>query len=235
MDQEQKLAIFNAQTQNVRGLKSAMKQVHRSINAALRSDEAAAAEAFTKVYALLFCGWAEANFSKIIHTPYGFELDEIAQIQREKSNGIVEAWKKAVELGLRHLDAQKRGSFQPNARKKLLDAINAHVFDPSLLRNKLAHGQWITALNRDNDRVQQDLTDKISQLTIIDLMAWVQAHELLAHMVETLIESPKRTFMRDWYAYVVEIEAKMDEAERRTLAEHISRLKAKTARKTSRA
>lgn len=231
MDQEQKLTIFKAQTQNVRGLKSAMKQVHRSINAALRSDEAAAVEAFTKIYALLFCGWAEANFSKIIHTPYGFELDEIAQIQREKGNGIGEAWKKAVELGLRHLDAQKRGSFQPNARKKLNDAINAHVFDPTLLRNKLAHGQWMTALNRDNDRVQQDLTDKISQLTIIDVMAWVKAHELLAHMVETLIESPKKSFMRDWYAYVVEIEAQMDEAERRTLAEHVCRLKSKTARR----
>lgn len=242
MDQEQKLAIFHAQTQNVRGLKSAMKQVHRSINAALRSDQTATVEALTKVYALLFCGWAEANFSKIIHTPYGFELDEIAQIQRRAGDdgtiakrSVVEAWQKSVELGLRHLDAQKRGNFQPNAKKKLFDAINTHVFDPSLLRNKLAHGQWVIALNRNNERVQQDLTDKITSLTIVDLMAWVQAHELLAGMVETLIESPKKTFMRDWYGYVDEIEGKMVVAKQRTLAEHIARLKSKTVRKQNRA
>lgn len=238
MDQEQRLAIFEAQTQNVRGLQSAMKQVHRSINAALRSDQKATTEALTKLYALLFCGWAEANFSKIIHTPYGFELDEISQIKQCAGNdgrmvkrSVVEAWRKSVDLGLRHLDAQKRGNFQPNAKKKLFEAIDAHVFDPSLLRNKLAHGQWVVALNRTNERVQQDLTDKISNLTIVDLMAWVQAHQLLADMVEALIESPKKTFMRDWHSYVVEIETRMQEAEQRTLVEHIKRLKSKSARK----
>lgn len=238
MDQAQRLAIFEAQTQNVRGLNSAMKQVHRSINAALRSDQKATAEALTKVYALLFCGWAEANFSKIIHTPYGFELDEIAQIkQRAVDDGrmvkrsVGEAWRKSVELGLRHLDAQKRGNFQPNAKKKLFEAIDAHVFDPSVLRNKLAHGQWVIALNHTNESLQQDITDKISNLTIVDLMAWVQAHQLLAHMVESLIESPKKTFMRDWYSYVVEIETRMQAAEQRKLAEHINRLKSKSTKK----
>lgn len=238
MDQKQRLAIFEAQTKNVRGLKSAMKQVHRSINVALRTDQNATAQELTKVYALLYCGWAEANFSKIIHTPYGFELTEIAQIKqyagsdgRMVKRSVVEAWRKSVELGLRHLDAQKRGSFQPNAKKKLFEAIDAHVFDPSLLRNKLAHGQWAVALNRTNDRVQQKLTDKISRLTIVDVMAWVQAQNLLAGMVETLIESPKKSFMRDWYEYVVEIETQIREAERRTLAEHIKLLKSKSAKK----
>lgn len=240
MDQEQKLAIFHAQTQNVRGLKSAMRQVHRSINAALRSDQSTTAEALTKVYALLFCGWAEANFSKIIHTPYGFELHEIAQIQQRAGadgtmikRSVVDAWRESVKLGLLRLDANKHGNFRPNAKQKLFNAINTHVFDPSLLRNKLAHGQWVIALNRDNQRVQQDLTDKISNLTILDLMAWIQAHELLAGMVETLIESPKKAFMRDWYGYVDEIERKMVLADQRTLAEHIARLKLKTARKSN--
>jgi len=240
MNQEQRLAIFEAQTQNVRGLKSSMKQVHRSINAALRSDQTATSEALTKVYALLFCGWAEANFSKIIHTPYGFELDEIVQIkQRSGDDGkmvkrsVVEAWRKSVDLGLRHLDAKKRGSFQPNTKKKLFDAIDTHVFDPSLLRNKLAHGQWVVALNRNNESVQQDLTNKIAHLTIVDLMAWIQAHQLLADMVETLIESPKKTFMRDWYGYVDEMERKMVEAEQRSLEEHINRLKSKTAKRSN--
>src|SRR5580698_4066295 len=105
MDHTAKLAIFESQTQNVLSLKTAMRQVHRAINDALRANDGPRSEAFTKIYALLFCAWAEANFSKVLHTPYGLEIDEIEQIQAAKADGITAAWKKCVQLGLRHLDA----------------------------------------------------------------------------------------------------------------------------------
>ncbi|MHA3977360.1 hypothetical protein ACW9UR_06735 [Halovulum sp. GXIMD14794] len=229
MDQEAKLAVFQAQVENVRSLKVSMRQLHRSVNEALRSNDAARVSTFTKTYALLFCAWAESNFSKVLHTPYGFEIDEIQQVKNEKSNGISAAWKKAVELGLRHLDA-KRGSFRPNAQKKLYEVIDTHVFDPSLLRNKLAHGQWVFALNRDNDAVQDDLTRRIDELDIVKVGSWVRGHELMADTVETLIESPKNAFMRDWYHYVVDIEKALAESEQRTLEDHVARLKAKDER-----
>jgi len=179
------------------------------------------------MYALLFCAWAEANFSKVLHTPYGFDLGEIEQVQAAKNDdGIVAAWKKCVELGLRHLDA-KRGSFKPNAQKKLTEIIDGHVFDPSLLRNKLAHGQWVVALNRKNTAVQADLTARIAALDIVVIAAWIEGHALLAQLVEHLIESPKKAFMRDWYQYVTKIEEKVVEYEKRTLDEHVKRLRAK--------
>ena len=134
-----------------------------------------------------FCAWAEANFSKVIYTPHGFDLDEIRQVKESKAGGISEAWKKSVELGMRHLDA-KRGSFQPNAKQKLFAAIEAHVFDPTSLRNKLAHGQWTIALNRHNEAIQQDLTTDISKLDVVVISGWINAHELLADLVESLIE-----------------------------------------------
>ena len=185
MDQATKLVIFQSQTKNVRALRTAMRQAHRSINAGLRENDLPTVEAFTKIYALLFCAWAEANFSKVLHTPHGFDLIEIAQVQTVKqTNGIAEAWKTAVQLGLRHLDAQ-RGSFRPNAKLRLDAAVDAHVFDPSLLRNKLAHGQWVIALNRDNDAVQQELTARINGLDIVQIDGWITAHERLAGLVET--------------------------------------------------
>jgi hypothetical protein len=203
-----------------------MLQVRRSINAALRIDDKPTLQVFTKVQALLFCAWAEANFSKVIHTPHGFDLDEIAQVQKAKADGIGAAWKKCVQLGLRHLDAQ-RGSFKPNAQQKLEAAIDAHVFDPSLLRNKLAHGQWTIALNRDNDAIQEDYTTKIKELDIVKIAGWIAAHRLLANAVEHLIESPRKAFMRDWYQYVVDLEEQMVKAEKRTLKEHVAKLLAK--------
>ncbi|WP_189381883.1 hypothetical protein [Gemmobacter nanjingensis] len=229
MDQAAKLAVFQSQVQNARSLKTALLQVHRCVNEALRSNDQARVSAFTKTYALIFCSWAEANFSKIIHTPYGFEIDEIRQIQEAKGEGIASAWKKAVDLGLRHLDA-KRGSFQPNTKKKLFEVIDRHVFDPSLCRNKLAHGQWTVALNRQNDAIQADLTAQIAALDIVRVSSWIRGHELMAEAVEALIESPRKAFMRDWYQYVVELEAAIIAAEQRTLQQHVQKLIAKDVR-----
>jgi hypothetical protein len=229
MDQAARLQVYQAQTENVRSMLTAMRQVHRSINAALRANNQPSVHAFTRVYTLLFCAWAEANFSKVLHTPHGFDLDEIAQVQVAKVLGIREAWKKSVQLGLRHLDV-KRGNFLPNARKKLDAAIDAHVFDPSLLRNKLAHGQWVTALNRNNDAIQMDITNKIAKLDVVGVGGWIEGHKLLTGLVENSIESPNKTFMRDWYDHVTQLEGKMIEAEGRTLQEHVSRLLAKDDR-----
>lgn len=235
MDQAARLIVFQSQTQNVRALRTAIKHVHRNVNASLRAHDASSVSTYTKIYSVLFCAWAEANFSRLIHTPYGFDLDEIGQIkQKQRGDGIASGWKKAVELGLRYLDA-KRGSFTPNAKRILFRVIDTHVFDPSLLRNKLAHGQWSVALNRDNDAVNADLTAKITDLDIVKLSAWFRMHELLAGMVEALIESPKKAFMRDWHVEVVRLEAEVLEAEARTLAQHVARLDAKDARTGARA
>jgi hypothetical protein len=165
------------------------------------------------------------QISAEIDTPHGLEVDEIEQIQAAKTGGIAAAWRKCVQLGLRHLDA-KSGSFRPNAQQKLKEVIDRHVFDPSLLRKKLAHGQWVVALNRENDGVQNELTAKIRALDVVAISAWIEGHRLLAELVEHLIESPKKAFMRDGYQYVVDIENQILASEQRTLKEHIKRLRA---------
>jgi hypothetical protein len=227
MNHQAKLEIYNAQVKNVRSIKTGMKQFHRSINDALRANDQPRIDHFTKAYAVLFCGWAEANFSKILHTPHGFTIEEIKQVQlAKKSSGISVAWKKCVDLGLRHLDA-KRGSFLPNAKQKLVRIIDSHVVDPSILRNKLAHGQWTVALNSKNDAVNNDITRDINDLNIIKIDAWRKGHQRLADLIETLIESPKKAFVRDWYQHIIDIDSEIVEAERRTLQEHVDRMNRK--------
>lgn len=229
MDQEAKLAVFRAQVTNVKSLKMAMSQVHRAINAALRTNQQSAVDALTKVYALLFCAWSEANFSKIVHTPYGFSLDEIAEIHAAKMWGISEGWKACVRLGLQNLEA-KRSSFRPNVLQRLETAIAEHVYDPSLLRNKLAHGQWVVALNRTNDAIQEDTTKRIEELDIVRIGSWIATQTLLAEAVEYLIESPQKAFMRDWHTYVTNLEHSIHVAESRTLEAHVKILQTKSRR-----
>jgi hypothetical protein len=111
--------------------------------------------------------------------------------------------------------------------KNLKPPSTPTVFDPSVLRNKLAHGQWVIALNRENDAIQEEYTARIKELDVVKISAWIAGHEVLASLVEHLIESPKKAFMRDWYQYVVDLEQEMIEAERRTLKDHVARLLSK--------
>ena len=229
MDETQKLQIYQAQVENTRSLNSSMSHVHRAVNQAFRSNDEALATTFTKTYALLFCAWTEANFSKVIHTPYGFCTAEIDQIKMAKNHGISKSWEKAVELGLRHLDA-KRGNFKPNTQKKLYELIESHVFEPSTLRNKLAHGQWKLALNRENNHVEQVMTQNITDLDIVKIQSWREGHKIISEAVETLIESPKKAFPRNWHEYVVKIEEKILDFDTRTIEHHVAKLKKKKSR-----
>jgi hypothetical protein len=176
---------------------------------------------------LIFCAWAEANFSKVIHTPYGFELDEINQIKRAAAEREISmGWMKAVKVGVRHLPAQ-RGSFAPNAVLLLARAIKKWVFEPSILRNKIAHGQWKIALNCKNDALQNDITGDLMGLTVTQIDGWFSCHEQLARLVEMLIVSPEKSFQRDWYTTVSELEQRMREASSRKVEEHRSILERK--------
>lgn len=234
MDSNAKLAVFKAQVENVRSLDSAIKQVKRAINAELRSNNQAAVDSFTKIYVLLFCSWAEANFSKVIHTPHAFNSDELAQIKIVKDQlGISEGWKKCVELGARHLE-MKQGSFKPNALKLLNETIGSYVFDPSLIRNKLIHGQWKIALNRRNDNENPDYTKKILDLHTIKITGWYECHKLLASLVEVLAESPRKAFVRDWYSDTITLKEKMQESDNKTIERHTTLVRAKDARTDAR-
>ena len=223
MNQAEKLAIYRAQTQNVRSLRADMQQVRRVLNESLRLNNTTQTVAFTKIYALTFCSWAEANFSKVLHTPYGFSLSEIAQVQAAKANGIAMAWKKCLHLGLRHLDA-RRGSFLPNTKKKIESLVDLYVFDPASIRNKLAHGQWVIALNRTNEAVNKELTEKLLHLDLVKIERWISGHLILSSAVETLIESPNRAFMRDWNIFVADIEEQFSNVNQRTIEIHIANL-----------
>lgn len=243
MNNSTKLEIYKAQVKNSQALIASGKHLRKSINAALKKNDNATVETLTKLYALLFTSFAEASFSKIIHTPYGFDSHQIKKImysgwrlnniKKWSKRSITDSWITCLDLGLKNLDA-KKGNFQPNARLKLRGLIEENILDPSVLRNKLAHGQWVKALNRANDAIQEDHTARIANLNIVTIGGWMRVHSLLANVMEDLIESPNKTFTRDWYIFVHNLEREIKQINSRTFEEHIERLKAKEARSSMR-
>jgi len=234
MNEHERLSVFQAQTENVRELKKAWAHVNRQINVLLIQKNTKAAEINTKILALIYCALAEAVFSKLIHTPHGLELDEIDQIKSAAdTRGIKFGWTKCAELAIRRVDSQK-SSYHPNVLKKLFSLIDEFIYDPSLIRNKLAHGQWCVAFNRENTAVNEDITKEVAGLSIVDLYRREHALERLAAIAEDMIESPNRAHRRDYWLHLCELEEKEHQMSSWTIDHKIKQLRTKRSYSASR-
>lgn len=202
MDRAAQHSIFQAHTANVRCLLLVQKRMNRQANQALRIGDESDLEMYTKLMALLFCAWSEANLSKLIHTPYGFELSEIDDIKSAWRLNIEAAWLKTIELGL-----AKVSTPPPNASQKLRNLVRDFVVEPAGIRNRVAHGQWLVALNSRGTNLNSDLTGELARLSIVNIQVWFRSFTLLSEVVEALIESPESAFHRDFATKLSELEA----------------------------
>lgn len=218
--------IFSAQTENVQALEQAWKHINKAINSAYSSDQQSTAEIQTKLLAQVYCAFAESVFSKLIHTPDSFLASEITQIKAKGKRNIVEAWKKCVELALQKVQGKSSGHVA-NTNQKICSLIDDYVYDPSLLRNKIAHGQWRVALNSNNTKVNSGLTTKIQTINVIDLYRAKEAFQSLFRIVEDIIESPNKAHHRDYWLHITDFETSQKKMKSWTLSNKIDALKKK--------
>lgn len=227
MDEQQRLSVFEAQTKNVRALHQAWKHVNRQINNSMLQEDGIAVEINTKILAVIYCALAEAVFSKLIHTPHGLTLDEIEQIKRAaKATGVKFGWTKCAEIAIQRVDGAKH-NHRPNVLQKLTAMIDEFIYDPSLIRNKLAHGQWCVALNSENTAVNLDLTSEIAGYSVLDFYRRRHSLEHLAAIIEDLVESPNRAHRRDYWGHLSELEAKQREMSAWTIEHKAAQLRTK--------
>jgi hypothetical protein len=204
IEYKQRLDVFKAQTKNVRSLELAWGDINRQINASILTKNEKALITFTRLFAVVYCAIAEAYFSKIIHTPYGLELDELRQIKASGASNVKAGWLKCVELAVRKIKG--KSNHAPNVRKKLDRLIHDYIFDPSLIRNKLAHGQWTIALNRENTSTNGEITKSINELDVVEIYRRKKALEIISNIIEDIIESPTRAHPRDYWAHITSLE-----------------------------
>lgn len=227
MDEQQRVVVFEAQTTNVRELERAWSHVNRQINALILRKDQKSVEISTKLLALIYCALAESIFSKLVHTPYGLRLGEVDQVKRATiANGVKSGWLKCAELAMKRVESAKSNHCH-NVLQRLSVMIEKYIFDPSLLRNKLAHGQWSVALNRDNTAVNVDITERIAAHTVVELYRRKNALEKLSSLIEDIIESPNKAHHRDYWTHLTEFEQKQKELEGWTMERKVEQLFAK--------
>lgn len=230
MDEQQRVAVFSAQTINVRELEKAWAHTNRQINALILQKNQKSIEITTKLLALVYCALAESLFSKLIHTPNGLPITGVEQVKSvTNANGVKSGWIKCAELAMQRVKGAK-SNHGHNVLQKLSKMIERYIFDPSLIRNKLAHGQWSVALNRNNTAINQEITDEIEAHTVVELYRRKHALEKLAAIIEDIIESPNKAHHRDYWTHITEFEESQKKLANWTYEIKVSQLFAKKLR-----
>ncbi|WP_027182140.1 hypothetical protein [Oleidesulfovibrio alaskensis] len=225
MTNDEKLKIFQAQTENVKALETSFKLVSQAINNHLRKNDLATAQKFTFIAALTFSAYAEAMFSKLIHTPHAFNLEEIKSIKNKTTTA--DKWKQAVRIGITKISTSCKHNHKTNLNQKIDVMIDTHIAEPAIIRNKIAHGQWAVALNSKNTNIHAGTTNRISNLDIIKVTLWKKSFSFFYKIVNDIIQSPNKAHFNDYYNHLTELEEYIQKTMHYNLDDKITKLQAK--------
>ena len=211
MTNEEILELYKLQSCNVRKLNQVKRSLIKDINFYRRKFDDFQVEVKTKLLAILYVAWSDAQFIQIVYTPSAFspsEIDEIKKIRKSKS--LVEGWKKMVDLALQKVGKWSKTPELQNRRKKLSKIIDNYIESPSVLRNEIAHGQWFRALNKENTAENIDLTKKLAELDSVELAKQFEVHKYLGLIIRDLVQSPKKGFHQNYLVHMNDLEKYLD-------------------------
>ena len=179
----------------------------------------------TKLYSLLYSALSEVQFSQIIHTPFGFEYSEIIKIQNERT--LVDSWCLMLDIAIKKVGDWTTNDDLKQKRETLRDIISEYIQKPQELRNKIAHGQWLFALNSKNTKENEDTTKRINELDVVKISIWFEVHQYLCFIIRDLIQSPKKGFHNNYWKNLTNLQQFLNRSKGWTLEKRIENLKIK--------
>lgn len=209
--------LYVLQSRNVRRLKQVQASLVKDINFYLRKNNEFQVEIKTKLLALLHCTLSEAQFIQIVHTPDGFTNNEIEKIKLAKKSNIEDGWRQMIDFAMDKVGDWNNNSDLLNRRNSLLKIISDFIISPSILRNKIAHGQWEFALNRENTKENQELTKQLKDLDVVEITKWFDIHQYMGLIVRDLIQSPKKSFHNNYWINLTNLEQYLEKSKSWTL------------------
>ncbi|UNU29927.1 hypothetical protein [Aeromonas hydrophila] len=184
-------SVFSIQTENVRELEKAWEQGNRLINESLRLNNDSAVTIQTKLMALLFSAYTEATFSKLIHTPGALTQLEIQKLKDKFKSNSYTGWVTCLKLVVGKITSRDQ-TYKSEVISKVMVLLEKYIKEPSEVRNRMAHGQWVIALNSKNTQENNLISVKINNLDIVILTKYKKSFHLTALIIEDLLESPDK-------------------------------------------
>lgn len=216
--------LYVLQSKNVRQLKKAQSNLIKDINFHLKKNDIFQVELKTKLLALLYSTLSEAEFIQIVHTPNGFLDSEITKIKTGKHTSLENGWNTIIDLAMNKVGNWSCNKDLKKRRDDLRSIIKEYIIEPSLLRNKIAHGQWEVALNKETTKENQELTNQLKTLNVVEIQKWFNVHQFLAFIIRDLIQSPKKGFHNNYWSNLTKLQEYLKKTKSWTLQTKINQL-----------
>lgn len=199
--------IYILQSRNVRKLLKVKKSLLRDINRNSKLNHISDVEIKTKIYSLLYSAWSEAQFVQILHTPKALFPRDIKDIEIEKKkNGIINGWKLLIKLSINKVKDINKSDDLLARQETIIGIISNHVEKQSIIRNKIAHGQWVHALNKEHTKESFDLTSDLNNLDYVRIDILFKIHYFLGLIMRDLVQSPKKGFHHNYWINITKLE-----------------------------
>jgi hypothetical protein len=105
--------------------------------------------------------------------------------------------------------------------------LKNYIKEPSEVRNRMAHGQWMVALNSNNTQENKFITTRIRDLDIIILTKYKKSFTLMSYIIEDLIESPNKAHVNTYQVKIDKFNQEQRKMASWTLQGRIQKLKQK--------
>lgn len=216
---------------NVRHLKKVEKNLTMDINHYLLKGDDFKVRIKTNFYSLLYSSLSEAQFLQILHTPKGFSYLEIQKIQKKRS--IVDKWICMLDIALSKVGDFNIDADIANKRNHLIDVIKTYIEKPQTIRNKIAHGQWVCALNSANTKENVATTAAVKSIDVVEISRWYTVHQYLCFIIRDLVQSNMGTFNESFNKNYASLDAFLTKSASWTMQKRIDDIKKKYQNKKS--
>ncbi|QEN06252.1 hypothetical protein EW093_16670 [Thiospirochaeta perfilievii] len=225
MNNDEIKTLYKLQTKNVKYLKKVQKNFIKDNNIGLRKNDNFSVDFKTKMLSLLFSTLSEAQFTQILYTPNGLYYSEIEKIS--SINNIVLKWEELLEVSLTRVGDWTQNPDLEKKRNIIKSIIKDYIEKPQLLRNKIAHGQWIYALNKYNTREVRETSEEIKKLDVVTITKWFDIHQYLCFLMRDLVQSPHKSFHQHYWTNFYDLESYLDKTRSWNLDKRITILNRK--------
>lgn len=185
--------VFEHQTQNVKFLKQVQNILWKNIKESIKNNDNISVKYKTLQYSHLYSALSEAEFIQILSTPNAFEVKDVTSIKKLQS--IEDKWDKMIDIAFDKFGSNWKSD--PDLYNKyniIKTLINNYIIKPKKLRNKIAHGQWVIALDGKNSKIDPNITNELKNLDSVKITIWFEVHKFLCSIVRDLVQSPKNAF-----------------------------------------
>lgn len=121
---------------------------------------------------------------------------------------LEQKWLKCVDFAFNKLNTTNLGEVA-NKKQTLHRLLQEYIIDPSQIRNKVAHGQWVYCLNNECTKVNHDTTALMANLDFVKIEKYFCIYDKFHQCILDLLIS-HRTHYRDYYQIITELQDYVD-------------------------